>query len=222
MLIKRYIFILMLILTISCDTEEEVLGNPNIKEGIPVVNGPGTEDFIYENNTVSINRSKDNENLIVDQTIINRRGSINYKSKKITTEFFFLNKGIEGDELIEAKSDLKNEQLFYFDFEESSGENILKKHFKDDLTEPISYMSFGIVEDFKIINNAGDTINAIYATYENSSHISPYERLVLSFPTTDLEGEFELLYSDKLFKQGEISFNFPSAEEIEKNINKVL
>jgi len=178
-------------------------------------------EMFYKENLIKFVFSDDKKTIVEEQIINKRQGELNYKARKLSTELFLRNKGIKGKEKEEAIEELKNEQIFFFEFEEQTKKNILTTFFEDTET-PIKYLSFKIINDFKLVNDKGDTLTAIYSNYENSSHIVPFERLIISFPKPNNDSDYTLIYKDKLFTNDIIKFSFPSDKEIQNNFNKIL
>lgn len=152
------------------------------------------------------------------QEITKQISDIKYRAKRIPTELFLKNKGVNGDELQEALSDVEGEQLFYFEFEEQLKQDLVKKYLDENLDANIAYLSFEIYRDFGLITEKGDTISSNYAIYEQSFHLAPYERLIISFSGVDPNEEVRLIYNDKLFGKGRFDFAFASTNYVNNNL----
>ena len=184
--------------------QEEVMKNEN--------------EIEFNGNTIEVNKSLENNSEIVDQTIELIGNDFLIKTKKITSKFYFINKGISGVDLENAILDTEQEQLFYVDLRNITATNILKNEFGEDLTEAIAYLSFEIKNDFLLITEKGEEFPALYAVHESSSRLTPYERILLSFPIQS-NGEYKIIYKDNLFGKGDFTFHFPSENNIESNFN---
>lgn len=168
------------------------------------------EEIADENNQTS-------EKKYLVQKIENTIGDITFRAKRIPTELYLKNQGVNAGEIELALSDLKDEQLFYFEFEEIQKQDLIKKYFKENTDQKISYLAFDIFNDFKAINESGDTINAEYSLYERNFHVAPFERVLLSFKGVTQNENLKLIYSDKLFGKGTSQFSFASSTYLQNN-----
>ena len=87
------------------------------------------DQILFNENVITINRTNDNASELTDQVIECKREDLIFRTKKLETKYYLKNKGLKSEELNNAMEDLKSEQLFYFDFDGGTGENILKKEF---------------------------------------------------------------------------------------------
>jgi hypothetical protein len=158
------------------------------------------------------------ENNYTIQEITKQKRDIKFRAKRIPTELYLLNKGVLEAELGDALAEVEGEQLFYFEFEEELKQDLVKKYLETDLDGNISYLSFGIYQDFLLVNSQGDTIQSNYSLYERNFHVAPYERILLSFSGIDQNEEVQLIYNDKLFGRGQLDFAFASNAFVENNI----
>ena len=173
-------------------------------------------EFQFQNNTVVISEQAKSGYCLV-QEIEKVREDIKFKAKRLDTEFYLKQKGLEGGELKNALGELSGEQLFFIEFAEFQQQDLMKKYFTDSMDESVSYLSFNIYNDFKVVNSSGDTIDAIASTYERNFHVAPFERILLSLTGVNEDEALELIYTDNLFRKGEIHFNFPSQDYLIKN-----
>ena len=177
------------------------------KQGVSNKNGSKT--FSYMGNEVkTLGISEAHKSMI--QEIEMSREDIKYRAIRIDTETYLKTKNLDVDEMKIALEELKDEQLFYFEFEETQKQDLLKKYFNHNMDQSVSYISFDIENDFKIVNGLKDTIQASYSIYERNFHVAPFERVLLGFNEVSSEEEVELIYKDILFKKGEMVFHFPA------------
>jgi hypothetical protein len=170
-------------------------------------------EFLYKGNLIQLEQ----EGKYEIQAVEHQRGDVSYKAQRIPTELYLKNKGLDGEELAAAMEDTKEEQLFYFDFQESQKQDLMKKYFANDPDAGVGYMAFGVDKDFYLISTSGDTIPAAFSHYERNFHVAPYERLILSFKGVDQNEEVQLFYQDQLFGKGMLAFTFASTNYLENN-----
>jgi len=209
-----YIFILIILMNCTSKDEDRLLNKPKSLTSSSYVYDETLNDneYLYDGNKIEFVLSE-NKDQFIEQSIEIKRKKIKYKVRKINNGDYLNHVGFKGNELELAKKDLDKEQVYYFEFEEIAKKNILKTYFES--TEvPIKYLSFEIMKDFYLLTESGDTLKALYANYENSSHIAPYERLLMSFPKVDDSENYKFLYKDNLFGTGLMEFSFPNSLEL--------
>jgi len=205
---------------VSCDTgdREESESTENIQINPTILSDHQWEtnasEFHYNGNLIQL----DQEGEYKIQAVEHQRGDISFKAQRIPTELYLKNKGLKDKSLTAAMEDTKGEQLFYFDFQETQKQDLMKKYFAEDPDTGVSYMAFGVESDFYLVSASGDTIPAAFSHYERNFHVAPYERLILSFKGVEQDEEVQLIYSDQLFGRGRLAFNFASTLYLENNI----
>ncbi|MBL7897334.1 MAG: hypothetical protein JNJ99_02280 [Crocinitomicaceae bacterium] len=218
---KQSIYIIATILFFSCSSDDSKISegleiNYQTEKGMPAGN-----EIFHNGNTIIIEEVKDERDIanrsFSIQKIEQTDGDIRMTAKKIPTELYLRNQGITGEDLGLALDDLNDVQLFYFEFEETKKQDLVEKYFTEDLDGRISYMSFGIFEDFKLVSASGDTIPADYSIYERNYHIAPFERLIVSFSSVIPEDEMKLIYKDQVFGRGIKEFSFASENYLTEN-----
>lgn len=157
------------------------------------------------------------------QQIEEYRDNIVFRITKIDTKSHLMRQGMSDKKAIEsALSTLRNEQLFYVEFEDESKRNILKQEFQDTKYScAIKYLSSQISKDF-IAVCGNDTLKASFTNYEDNFHIAPFERLLLGFSEIDPAGSIDIIYKDKLFGKGTVIFSFLTDIAIDNNSDFVL
>lgn len=172
----------------------------------------------FKGNIIHLEKEGSADEIYTIQEITKQKQDIKFRAKRIPTELYLKNKGVSDKELPEALTEVKGEQLFYFEFEEELKQDLVKKYLESNLDANISYLSFDIYQDFLLINSKGDTIKSNYSIYERNFHVAPYERILLSFSGIDENEEVQLIYTDKLFGRGKLDFAFASNAFVENNI----
>jgi len=224
---KGIFHICIVMICLSCGTSGDVSNEvesmlSDIDTDVMELEGKFDGRFLkYGAHKVSLNSPTKDHTFSV-QKIEETREDITYRAKRIDTETYLLNKGVEGNELTEALKDLNNDQLFYIEFQETLKQDLIKKYFKGNKDKPVSYLAFDIQEDFKLVNSSGDTIKANYSMYERNYHVAPFERLLLNFSGISSGEALTILYKDKIFGKGDFIFEFPSDEFIITHTQNVL
>lgn len=210
-------------LIVSCDSESEA--DLRISQETTTINGVsnanGSIDFsnelFYKGGIINLIEEGADKKYSI-QEITKQKQDLKYRAKRIPTELYLRNKGLEADELTDAIAEVTNEQLFYFEFEQEQKQDLVKKYLEDDLDANVSYLSFDIYRDFKLIKENGDTVQSAYSLYERNFHVAPYERIIISFNGVDQNEAVQLIYKDQLFGKGSFYFAFASTNYIENNI----
>ena len=210
------IYILIGSFVFGCSLDETKLESAFEPEITPDARLNSRAEFQFQNNTVVISEQTESGYCLV-QEIEETRNDIKFKAKRLDTEFYLKQKGLEGEQLKNALDELSGEQLFFIEFAESQQQDLMKKYFTNSMDESVSYLSFNIYNDFKVVNSKGDTIDAIASTYERNFHVAPFERILLSLAGVAEDEALELIYTDNLFRKGEIHFSFPSQNYLIKN-----
>lgn len=177
-----------------------------------------SNEFVFKGGVIHLEEEGNQDQMYTIQEITKQNSDIKYRAKRIPTELYLKNKGLNDLELAEALAEVEGEQLFYFEFEEQLKQDLIKKYLEENLDANIAYLSFDIFNDFKLVTAKGDTISSSYSIYEQSFHLAPYERLIVSFAGVDRNEEVKLLYNDQLFGKGKFDFAFASTTYLENNI----
>ncbi len=172
----------------------------------------------YKGGIIYLDEKGEESSGLIVQEITKQQKDIKYRAKRIPSSLYLQNKGLKGEELETALSEVSGEQLFYFEFEEVLKQDLVKKYFQENTDQTIAYLSFDIYNDFKLINAKGDTIDSDYSVYERNFHLAPCERILLSFSGIDPDEEVQLVYIDRLFGRGKFDFAFASTNYINNNI----
>ena len=207
---------------ISCSNDHQKNDDIQLESqssDVSTIAGGQQESSIYfENNLIRLEEEKTEDEVYRIPEITHQRSDILFTAKRIPTELYLKNKGLEGEELKLALEETEGEQLFYFEFEEQQKQDLIKKYLEVDLDQNISYLSFSIFKDFKLVNAKSDTIVSSYSTYERNFHVAPYERVLVSFNGVNQDEEIKLIYNDQLFGRGKLEFAFASTQYLENNI----
>mgnify|MGYP000040923929 CR=1 FL=1 len=215
---KKFLIIgLASFLLMGCSEQVHETAELDVSESVVInsdgVSNPFQNEFYFKGGVVELH----DEGAFTTQQIRTKRKDINYTVKRIPRAYYLKNKGLEGEELQLAIQETKGEQLFYIEFEQEQKLDLVKKYLAYNLDQNIAYLSFDIYKDFQLVTASGDTIAATYSLYERNFHVAPFERVMLSFNGVNEEEEFELLYNDRIFGNGALNFNFPSANYLENN-----
>ena len=222
-MLKVSVYILTFLIFISCSENNKDISLKQSTNTLTLIDDKKSmfSDLVLNDNDIKIIFSKIEPKKIDEQIIEKTKDDLVYRIRKISTEHYLSNNGVSKSELEKNLKDLEGEQIFYFEYEDTHKENLFKKYFDEDET-PIKYLSFKIMNDFMLITEKGDTLKALYSQYENSSHISPTERVLLSFPKINKEERFKLIFKDNLFKKEIVNFSYPSEIELINNYNTAL
>ncbi|MBI3133512.1 MAG: hypothetical protein HYZ14_02445 [Bacteroidetes bacterium] len=212
------------LLVAGCSAESEL--NSEFAQHFPedVSAEPGEVFKPYNNIPILFKEEMAGDQPCLVQQIEYQREDVIFRMKKIPTELY-VQKELQHapqDVIDSAVADLKGEQVFYFELEESERKDLLKKYHDADYEQAVSYLSFDILNDFQILTESGDTLVPNFTLYERNFHLAPFERVLIDF-TGLQEGEsFELVYRDNLFGKGELRFSFPDQKFIDANIKDIL
>lgn len=207
----NYLKILVLaILAISCENQADTLTEPDaFGKNMPIEHSNLPSDRVA-NSLEVITDEEGVTNYIESST---QREDVVFKANRLSNAYYLGQKAETNQPIDEVLKTVEQEQLFYFEFSETQKVDLLKKYFDTDYEEAIKYLSFTIANDFKLVINSSDTIDALYTTYERNFHVAPFERLLLGFVGVSASDEVKLIYSDKLFKKGQLEFVFPPLEQ---------
>jgi hypothetical protein len=210
------LFFSLVLVVVGCNTTPD---KPTEKSGSLFSSSEsGFENELhYKGGLIHLAYEGDEEKKYAIQEITKERQDIRYRAKRIPTELYLKNKGVTDEKLAEALKEVQGEQLFYFEFEEKMKQDLIKKYLSENLDANIAYLSFDIFNDFKLINEKGDTISSAYSLYERNFHVAPYERVLLSFNGINPDEEVRLIYQDNLFGKGKFDFVFASTSYLENN-----
>lgn len=208
---------------LSCSSNQQEDSNDNVFRVGNDNMDPTQNEVFFGNNRIQIeeisDRFDDTKKFKI-QKIQQNFGDLNFTAKRIPTALYLQNQGLQKEELTEALTQVEDEQLFYFEIEESQKQDVIKKYFSENQDQNISYLSFDIHHDFKIVNGDGDTLKANYSFYERNFHIAPYERIVVSFSGINEGEELKLIYNDHLFGKGESTYSFAPSSVLTQNTNQ--
>lgn len=174
--------------------------------------------FHYEGSEILFSQTRIGDEDFIIPEIEERRGDVVFRMKKIPTDLYLLNQGVNKEELDSVLQVLKGEQLFYIEFEEGQRQDIMKKYFEGEMDAPVTYMSSQIKEDFTVKTQTGKELTTNYCLYERNFYSAPFERILINFSGIEKNETLTLTYNDNLFGKGEIEFSFPSNTYI-TNIN---
>lgn len=175
------------------------------------------DEIRYDGHIVKLELLNENRQFL-EQSIEVDVEDITIRAKRIDSESYLLNKGVEESKIAEAMETIEGEQLFSIEFEEVQKQNLMKKYFSQDMDAPISYLSFKINKDFRLVTELGDTIRPSYSIYERNFHVAPYERILLSFNNIEETESIKLIYNDRLFEKGRQTFSFPGHDYVANHI----
>lgn len=135
--------------------------------------------------------------------------------KEMGTENF------DDEELQKLKKDY--EQTIWFEFKIAAKDNdydVLKGSLTpSEYTERLKYLSGAAKQDFSLRLNEGDTLPCAFYHFERTYNMTPYNTLLLGFDRAladksglALKKDIELIYNDKLFEAGRISFSIDHSQ----------
>lgn len=113
----------------------------------------------------------------------------------------------EINENINALSDLRQFKLI---FENTQSTNFLKDNYTtaEQFNTRSMYLSYDIQSDLRLVEGE-DTVNCIMNHYERSYGNTPYETLLVSFPSNrSSQNDLELIFDDRVFGYGRVKFFF--------------
>lgn len=232
-MIKITFHIIVFACLFSCGADVELESNSDGFNKIEYsVIDPVTSEmnnFFYNGNRIEIEfvenqnlKNEDEHEVFTIQKIEQKIDDLTFRAKRIPKKLYLLNKGIAENKLDEALSEIKDEQLFYFEFEDGQKLDLMKKYFEGDMDRSVAYLSFDIFQDFHIVDKTGATIHAEYVLYERTFHVSPFEKILVGFTNVNEEEELKLVYNDKLFGKGISEFSFAPTTTIKNTFKQPL
>ena len=222
---KKLYYIFIVAILISCSSNSEEKNKAILSVQYPEQNLNSQNELFFDGNKIILeevqneNSNSESKNFVV-QKIESTIEDITFRAKRIPTELYLKNQDVVGDELVLALSELKGEQLFYFEFEETRKQDLMKKYFESDMDSKVAYLAFDIFKDFHVINSKGDTLEANYTLYERNYHVAPFEKILVSFSNVSPDENLELIYNDELFGKGTSKFSFASETYLQNNIKQ--
>ncbi len=104
---------------------------------------------------------------------------------------------------------VKGERVVEFEFEHARGKDLLEPEYTGrSYTSSVKYMAFTIANDFLVATSSGDTIPCIGVNLERNYKIAPFKRLLLHFKDIPPGDAIQLIYNDRLYKAGVLTFDF--------------
>lgn len=102
-----------------------------------------------------------------------------------------------------------SDRVFVIEFEQDQSKDLLEESFtKKSYQQGVEYLAFTIQKDFKVLTTNQDTIDAIGVNFERNFKIAPFKRLMVHFTGIPENDVIKLIYSDSLFGNGEIVYDF--------------
>lgn len=106
----------------------------------------------------------------------------------------------------------KDERVIEVEFRHTSDDDLLKSEYTQmDYGSAVEHMSFALKNDFVIVNGNNDTINCSGITFERNFKIAPFKRVLLHFGRVPENDDIQLIYFDRLFRNGILKFKFTEA-----------
>lgn len=158
--------------------------------------------------TVIILCSCKNERDFEDNKIYNvpvfkvSQNDIDFSVSKVPNDYLFSNAHLKSDIEAHVFNDV-------FIFELKGGDNI--DLLKDKSTVPyddvIRHMSQNIYEDFIAYTKDGTPVKCVGIVNERTFSVRPQERLILHFERANSKEISKIIYTDRLFGSGSVTFN---------------
>lgn len=114
---------------------------------------------------------------------------------------------ISDEKLKKSLLGLKNSRIITFKFQEEKGQDLLGAAFTEkDYKSSVEYLSFKIQNDFYINTESVSNIKCVGVHFERTFNVNPYKKIMLYFENVPEQEEIELVYQDKLYKSGKLTF----------------
>ena len=178
---KSSIYILLIIILYSCQTDKEQV-----------------EETIFTNGYTHWK----------SLSISHHANNIWYKATLVPIQYYlYKNAGILNiDSLYELN---KRERIIEVEFKEDSGKDLLETSYTHlPYDQSVIYMAFKIENDYILITDKNDSIACSGVIFERNYKVAPYKRLLLFFSDVDPQANVSLIYNDNLFNNGLFKFNF--------------
>jgi hypothetical protein len=175
-------FVILGIILTACSSDTGSFELDSIMDqNRPYYFDPGEDYIEYSNNFIFLDQKQSKEKSFVVQTIERDKKDVVYRAKLVPNELYLMNKGLDPQEIEEALPTISDEMIIYFEFQEKHNQDILKKYHDEDYEAAVSYLAFGIANDFFLVSDQGDTLKSAYANYERNFHVAPFEKVIVGF-----------------------------------------
>ncbi len=136
---------------------------------------------------------------------------IQYRASEVPLEYYLLqNEGIANLSNIDSLSKKHaHERIIEFELEHAQQEDLLQaKHTTLNYEESVQYLSSTIRNDFVAVTASNDTIPCAGVHFERHFQVSPFKRVLLYFGGIESQEAIQLIYRDRLYKNGIFKFKF--------------
>ncbi len=136
---------------------------------------------------------------------------IQYKATEVPIEYFLLkDQGSQDLLMIDSLSKKHtNERIIEFEFAHNADDDLLQtKYTSLNYDKSVTYLASTIKNDFIAVTSKNDTILCAGVQFERTYKIGPYKRILLYFGGVDHDETIQLIYQDRLFKNGIFKFKF--------------
>ena len=142
---------------------------------------------------------------------------INYTATEVPNAYYIL-KEMGTNDLTKVDSVMNlnsKERVIEIEFSHVESKDLLKEEFTNlSYEDAVKYMSFKLNNDFKIVTSKKDTIPCVGVQFERNFKVAPFKRAIIYFTGVEEDEQVQLLYTDKLFGNGIVKFNFNRKELI--------
>lgn len=140
---------------------------------------------------------------------------INYTATEVPNAYYILKEmGTSDLAVVDSVMNLNsNERVIEVEFAHVESKDLLKEEFTNlSYEEAVKYMAFKLNKDFMVITSSNDTIPCVGVQFERNFKVAPFKRALIYFTGIPEEEQIQLIYTDKLFNNGIIKFNFNRKE----------
>ena len=165
----------------------------------------------------SCNKSNDDTKIISYKhhqwktfSVTKQINGIIYNATEVPIQYYLL-KNAKPNQIDSLSKVYRNERIVEVHFQDINKKDLLKPEFTQlDYDKAVEYLAFKIKNDFDLLTEDNDTIHCSGVILERNFKVAPFKRLLLFFGDVPENNKVQLLYNDKLFKNGSIKFNFSS------------
>lgn len=135
---------------------------------------------------------------------------INYTVTEVPLQYYILKNNTNAPQVVDSIYELnKRERIVEIEFQHSNKKDLLLKDFTNKSYEDaVKYMSFSIEKDFTVVTSSNDTIKCSGVHFERNFKVAPFKCVLLYFNNINPDDNIKLIYQDRLFGNGKLTFNF--------------
>lgn len=135
---------------------------------------------------------------------------INYTATEVPLQYYLLKNVSDNSTTVDSLYRIHaKERVIEIEFQHANQTDLLLEDYTGKTyEEAVKYMAFTIEKDFTVVTSTNDTIACSGINFERNFKVAPFKRLLLYFNGIKPNDKIKLIYSDHLFGNGIVKFNF--------------